>query len=89
MAFEYVERNELQHGLMGRGEDHWSGHAVSMCPEPIGRRDTPPVAGPQARKVELRHGGDQVVADRCLVIEEFTGHDGTDGVASDVTGAGL
>ena len=56
--------------------------AIVMCPQPVGRRHAPAVAGHKARKAVLRHRSGQIIADTALVLEEFSGHHCAYGVAA-------
>ena len=46
------------------------------------------VPGLEARELELRHRGCEVVADSPLVVEELGGHHRTNGVAAEIGGVG-
>lgn len=67
---ERGERNDLKRPFMGGRQHYVSGRAVLMRPQPVHRGHAPAVAGREPREVVLRHGGDQVVADTTLVLEE-------------------
>src|SRR5262249_49965902 len=58
--------------------------APSRCAEPVHRRHAPPVARLQPGEHELRHRGDQVIADPPLVLEELGSDHRADRVASEV-----
>jgi len=67
---ERVERNDLKRPFMGGRQHYVGGRAVLVRPQPVHRGHAPAVAGREPREVVLRHGGDQVVADTTLVLEE-------------------
>ena len=89
MLLEHGQGDDLQCTLVGGGQDHIGGGTVMVGPKPVGRGHTPSITGHQAGKSELGHRGDQVVPDGALMLQEFGGHDRTDGVAAEILRAGV
>lgn len=54
------------------------------CPQPIASRDTPSVPGLKPGKHVLGSRCDQIVADGPLVLEELSGDNCTDGMATEI-----
>ena len=89
MLLEYFQRHDLENALVCRCQHDRRGRPVVMGPQPIASGDTPAIARGQAGKLKLWHRSDEVVADTALVLEKAAGHDGTDGVATDVPSVGI
>ena len=89
MLAKGIERDDLQRPLVGRGEDDEGRRPILVGAQPVGRGHAPAVARLQAGEAVERHGGDQVVADPALVLEELGGDDRADRVAAEVLGAGV
>ena len=89
MLLEYFQRHDLENALVCRCQHDRRGRPVVMGPQPIASGDTPAIARDQAGKLKLWHRSDEVVADTALVLEKAAGHDGTDGVATDVPSVGI
>jgi hypothetical protein len=51
--------------------------------------DAPAVAGFEARKTEFGAGGNEVIADGFLVMEEFVIYEDADGVFANIIGSGV
>jgi len=83
------EGHDLKRPLMSGGHDHVGGRAIAMSPQPVSRRHAPAVPRHEPRETELRHRGNQIVADAALVLKELSGHHGADRVASPVFRPGV
>jgi hypothetical protein len=59
-----------------------------MSPKPVQGGDAPAIAGEKAGEPVLGNWRQQVIADGTLVLQEFSGHHGTDSVPADVFGPG-
>lgn len=88
MLAQHVQWHHLQRPFVGRRQDHERGHTVSMRPQPVPGSDTPAVAGTQPGKSKLGSRRGEIVPDPPLMLQEFGGHHGTDGVAPDVLRSG-
>jgi catechol 2,3-dioxygenase-like lactoylglutathione lyase family enzyme len=84
VLLERGERDDLKRALVGGGEHDRRGEAVLVGAQPVRRGDAPPVARDEAREAELRHRGDQVVADTPLVLEELARHHRANGMTAQV-----
>jgi hypothetical protein len=85
---EDFEGDDFERGLVRGLEDDGAGRAVALHLEPTGGADAPAVAGLQAGKAVLRHGGGEIVAEALGGSEELGGDDAADGVDAEVVGAG-
>lgn len=86
MLAEDVERYDVEHARVRRGEHDRGRRAGTVRLQPPQRDDTPSVARDEAAETVLGPRGDEIVADRLLVREEVTRHDSADGVAADILG---
>jgi hypothetical protein len=83
-----VERNQRQHLDVGGCQDHVSGGAVVMSPQPIASGDTPTVTWVEAGEAILRHRRTEVVTDTALMGQKLRRDHRTDGVTTLVLWAG-
>jgi len=81
---EHIEVDDVERALVGRRQHHRGRRTIEVGAQPVAGRDAPSVTGVQTREAESGIGGHQIVADRHLVVEELSGHHGTDRVVSDV-----
>jgi hypothetical protein len=89
MLLEDLERDDIQRALVCRSQHHERGRSVNVSAEPVRSRDTPAIAGHQARELELWHRGREVVADTALVLEEISGDDRANRVAAEILRTGV
>ena len=66
-----LQRHGLQGALVGRGQHDRSGDAGLVGLQPAHRHHAPPVTGPQPGEGQVGPGGDQVVAQPLLVLQEL------------------
>src|SRR5947209_3835208 len=85
---EDIQRDDLECSLVRCGEDNIRGHSRLVCAQPVMSGHAPPVSGLEPLELELGNRGDEVVADRLLMIEELGAHYGTDRVAAEVSWPG-
>lgn len=76
--------DDVECSLVCGREHHEAPCSVEMCAQPVRGRDTPPISRFESRKVKLRHGGDEIVANSNLMLEKLHGHDSTDCVAPEI-----
>jgi hypothetical protein len=74
----------LEHRFVRGLEHDWRCDAGVDGLEPASDTQTPSITRRQSREVERRLGRDQIVAAVSTVREELGGHDGTQGVLTDV-----
>ncbi len=74
---------------MSSPQDHAGRLARLKCFPPTWCTQTPPVAGPQTGKAEFWHRRRKIIAAGFGKFEKCGGHDGTDGVTTDVLSAGV
>ena len=86
VLLQRFQRHHLEGGLMGGGKHNRRGAAVVVGSQPVDGGDAPAVSRHEAGETVLRHRLREVVADGALVLQELGGHDGADGVQSDVLG---
>ena len=89
MLLEFLEGDELKGGDVGGFEDDGAGFAGFEGLFPAGDADAPAVARVQAGEGPLGAGGDEIVSDFDLVLEELLGQDGADEVQAAVLRAGV
>ncbi len=70
MFLEHRKRNDLKRPFVGGRQHDKGARAVLVRPQPVRRGYAPALAGREPGEVVLRHGGDQVVANTTLVLEE-------------------
>ena len=73
---------------MGGGQHDGRGDTVLVGVQPAHRDHAPAVAGLQTGEIVFRARGAQVIADGSLMLEEFRGHDGADGMATQILRTG-
>lgn len=81
MLLERGEWYDVERTLVRGSKHNVRGRAVFMRTQPVHCGYAPAVAGLESGKAVQRHRGDEVVADRALMLEEIVCHDRTDGVA--------
>jgi hypothetical protein len=77
-------RHDFQRRFVGRGQDDKARGTVPVSAHPVDGRHTPAVARDQPGKMVRGYGGDQVVADLALVLEEFGGNHATNCVRAEI-----
>ena len=85
---EELEGDDLQGGLVGGFEDDGAGGSGLLHLEPARGADTPAVAGLEAGKAILRHGGGEIVSKGLGGGEEGGVDDAADGVDALIFGSG-
>lgn len=88
VLLECLERNDLEGALVGGRQHDEGGGAVAVGPQPVDRGHAPAIAGNEPGEVVLGDRRGEVVADAALVLEEFGGDHGADGVAAPILGSG-
>jgi hypothetical protein len=86
---QQLKGDDLEGVLVGGFEDDGAGCSGLLDLEPAGGADAPAVAGFEAGKAVLRHGGGEIVAESLGCGEEGRVDDAADGVDAEVVGAGL
>lgn len=83
-----LEGDDVESVLVGGLEDDRAGGTGFVYLQPAGGADAPAVAGLEAGKAVLRHGGGKIVAETSGGGEELGCDDAADGVDTDVVRAG-
>jgi hypothetical protein len=86
---EKFKGNDAESVLVSCFEDDRAGCSGPLDLEPAGGTDAPAVAGLEAGESVLRHGGGEIVAERFGGGEEWGVDDATDGVDTEIVGAGV
>ena len=89
VLFECLQGHDLQNPLVGGSQHHVGGSPVVVGPQPIHSCHPQAVPGYQAGEPVPEHRGAQIVVHLLLVLEEFSSHHRSDGVASPVLGTGM
>jgi hypothetical protein len=84
VLLEHGERHDVQCPLVRRREYYMGGSSIAVSAQPVHGRDTPAIAGHEARELVFGNWRAQVVADAALVGQELGRYDRADGVAAQV-----
>ena len=85
---KHLEGHHVESSLVGAGEYHRSSASLAVSPKPVHGGYAPAIARAEARKPKLGHRRQKVVANRALVLQKLSGHDGADRVQTDILGPG-
>jgi len=86
MLLQSGSRDELEHCLIGGGQDYEARGAVAVGTEPVQGGDAPAVTGDEAREAELWDRAGKVVTDPSLIVEELCRNYGAYRVRTEVLG---
>ena len=86
---QHFETDNLECAFMGGFKSDRCDHTSFEGSFPRFDANAPAVASFESGEAVFGAGRDQVVADGCLVVEEFVGHEDTNGVLADVVGAAI